>query len=221
MVNLGEIANTDGLLIKVYSERQKQKCIEICHAWEKRTRMTLDFDYYNKIYQGDVNNYIWIDENGKIKSKGIFKKKNNLDNNLPIIQEAMENYLVNKIPVEETINNCTNLMKFQSICHASSKYAYTMIGKFKRDRGKPHHFEGERLNEKTLRVYATKDNNTGTIYKVSKRTRNPEKFSNISSHIVIDNNNSLGKDFLQNSLDKEWYIVYTKNELRKKFGDII
>lgn len=214
-------SNTDGLLIKVYSEKNKQKCIEICHEWEKRTRMTLDFEYYKKIYQGDVNNYIWIDENGKIKSKGTFKKRNSLDNNLAIVQEAIENYLVSNIPVEETIENCTDLLKFQMICHATSKYAYTMIGGFERDRGKPQHFEGKKLNEKTLRVYATTDKNAGTVYKVSKRTQNPEKFPNVSSNVVIDNNNSLGKDFIKKGLDKDWYIVYTKNELRKKFGNII
>ena len=48
---------------------------DIAHEWETRTRLSLEFDIYNEIYQKDVNNYIIISEDGHYKSKGAYLKK--------------------------------------------------------------------------------------------------------------------------------------------------
>ena len=44
-------------------------------------------------------------ENGKIETKGKYVKENSpLDNNLPILNEALVAFITKGIPVEETIN---------------------------------------------------------------------------------------------------------------------
>lgn len=207
-------SNTDGLLVRVETESEEKRVRELCKEWENRTRMTLDYDVYNEVYQGDVNNYLMVREDGKIKSKGMyFKQRNNLDNNLAIVQEAIQEYLLNGTPVEDTINNCNELLKFQSICHMSGKYSYCMTGNWV-GKGKHREFVGTKLDGKTFRVYATLANK-GTLFKV-KTGGNPEKFGGISENVEIDNANKLDENFLNKMLDKNWYIEYTKDTLRDK-----
>jgi len=93
--------NTDGILVKLHSPSDKSKIISICDTWAKRVRMELEYEVVKKVFQKDVNNYVIVSEDGKVKSKGAFVKElNNLDNNLPIVNRAVKNYLVKGIPVE-------------------------------------------------------------------------------------------------------------------------
>ena len=61
--------NTDGLTLRY------KKCFAglvdvICREWEAMTRLELEDAYYSKMIIRDVNNYIGIYRNGKIKRKG-------------------------------------------------------------------------------------------------------------------------------------------------------
>ncbi|MEC0685772.1 DNA polymerase domain-containing protein, partial [Bacillus haynesii] len=70
-------SNTDGLFMKVEKEADINIIKEVAKEWENRTRLTLEWDVYEKIYQKDVNNYIIIDGNQNYKSKGAYVKKLN------------------------------------------------------------------------------------------------------------------------------------------------
>ena len=48
---------------------------DICHEWEQRTRLVLEFDEYRRVFQKDVNNYIVVSPDGKYQSKGAYVKK--------------------------------------------------------------------------------------------------------------------------------------------------
>ena len=62
---------------------------KIVKEWEKRTRLTMEYDYTNAIYQRDVNNYIAIFDDGKIERKGgSVKEAKVIDNDLPIVSDA-------------------------------------------------------------------------------------------------------------------------------------
>ena len=106
--------NTDGVMFKFKSKEDVDLYIDICNKWSARTKMELEHDFINKIIQKDVNNYIYIDENNKIKSKGAYLKELSIiDNDLPIVNKALKEKLINNIDIEKTINEANNLIDFQ------------------------------------------------------------------------------------------------------------
>ena len=199
-------SNTDGLIIMIPdTDEAFNKIDDICYEWEHRTGMGLGFDVIKEIYQKDVNNYLWIDD-GKGERKGAYVKDlNPLDNDLPIINKAMVDYMINKIPPEVTINNCDDLMMFQKIVKISGKYLHGL-------------HNGQVLNDKTFRVFASKNNNDTCIYKVKNLDKNPEKFAITPEHCFIDNSDIKNKK-VPDKLDRSWYTALA-NERLKQFGVI-
>lgn len=202
-------SNTDGILVKLRANNEQEASVEyaaldnICYEWESRTGMTLEFDEFRKVIQKDVNNYVIIDNDGNYKSKGAYVKKlSDLDNDLPIVNKALIDYIVKGIPVEETINNCDELKQFQRIVKLSMKYNYVMHG-------------NQKLDDKTFRVFASTDVNKGGIFKV-KTGKNPEKFANTPLNCFIFNADVNGVK-VTNELDKNWYINLA-NERLNQFG---
>ena len=105
--------NTDGGTILLYRNTVEQ-FKEICKNWEKLTKLTLEEVIYKKIYIRDVNSYCAIPYEGKVKLKGVFEKDKLLhkDPSSRIIAVALENYIVNDIPIEDTINNHKSIWDF-------------------------------------------------------------------------------------------------------------
>lgn len=199
-------SNTDGLLLKMDSINDYELMDDIVYEWEKLTGMKMEFELFNKVFQKDVNNYILIGDNGVVKSKGGYVKKlSNLDYDLPIVNKALINYMVNDIPVEQTINDCNELKEFQQVSKIGSKYK--------------HIIHGEKiLNEKCIRIFASKDENDEGVKKVSVRTGRPEKISNSPEKCFIFNDEVNGVT-VPDKLDKQWYIDMVNKRL-KDFGVI-
>lgn len=207
-------SNTDGVLVKLKHIDDFKLIDDICYEWETRTRMELEFETFVKVIQADVNNYILVKPNGEYKSKGAYVKKLNvLDNDLPIINSAIVNFLLKNISVENTINNCNKLIEFQKIVKISSNYKYAILGHWT-GRGKNKKFTGEKLKDKTFRIFASKYSKNG-IFKVN--DRNPEKFADTADNIFIDNSDIRDKN-IPEELDKSWYINLAKKRLKEKFG---
>lgn len=186
-------SNTDGLIVKIDKDND-QEILDICHEWEHRTRMELEYDYYVKIIQKDVNNYIIVDKDGHYKSKGAcVKKLNELDNNLPIVNKAVTEYFINNVPVEKTILECNDLKQFQLVAKISNKYLYALYG-------------DERLKEKCLRVFASKDENDKGVFKLKAIGKNPEKIAGTPIHCFINNEDINLNNEISSKLDKQWYI---------------
>lgn len=198
-------SNTDGLIIMIEDSDEAFEMIDdICYEWESRTRMGLGFDTIKEIFQKDVNNYVFIFDNGKLERKGAYvKESNSLDNDLPIINEALVNFMVNKIPVEKTINDCDELMKFQKIVKVSSKY---LCGWHNR----------KKLTDKTFRVFASKDYKDTFIGKQKNEGATIEKFANTPEHCFIMNED-IKERRIPNKLDRNWYINLAKERLNQ-FG---
>lgn len=187
-------SNTDGLIIQIDdTDEAFNKIDDICYEWEQRTKMSLSFDVITEIWQKDVNNYIFRFDNGKLERKGAYVKElNDLDYDLPIINEAIVKYLTENIHPEETINNCNELKMFQKIVKLSNKYKFAYHNK-------------ERLTEKTFRVFASKDYNDSYIGKQKDYGTTIEKFANTPMNCFIDNSDVNGKE-VPLKLDKQWYI---------------
>lgn len=199
-------SNTDGVLIKMNNYDDYDLIDDIAYEWEQRTHLNLEFDEYRKVFQKDVNNYIIVDAEGHYKSKGAYVKKlNNLDYDLPIINKALVDYMVNNIPVEDTINNCNDLKEFQLVTKISNKYKYILHGEHK-------------IKEKCIRIFASKYIDDPGVTKVSERTGKPAKISNSPEHCFIYNE-EVNDVKVPNKLDKSWYINLATKRLND-FGVI-
>ena len=186
-------SNTDGLFLKVDSKDTFEKIKDIAHEWEIRTRLTLEWDTFSKIYQKDVNNYIVIHEDGSYKSKGAYVKKlDTLDYDLPIVNKALINYFIKNISVEETITHCNNLLEFQKVVKVSSKYKCAMYG-------------DKILNERCLRVFASRSRRDKGVFKLKAEGKNPEKFANTPERCFIVNG-YINNVEVPRKLDRKWYI---------------
>lgn len=199
-------SNTDGLIIQVEdTDEAFNKVDDICWEWEQRTRMSLGFDTLNEIWQGDVNNYVFRFDNGKLERKGAYVKElSDLDNDLPIVNEAIVKYLTEGVPPKETINKCVEMIQFQKIVKVSSKYKYGWHnGKFQ--------------NDKTYRVFASTDPRDTYIGKCKTEGATIEKFANTPANCFIYNDDINGVECLP-KLNKKWYIALAEKRLREKFG---
>ena len=64
--------NTDGLEMMIPDNRVNDY-MKVCEEWEKMTNLNLEHDQYSKMVIRDVNNYMAIYKNGKVKCKGAFE----------------------------------------------------------------------------------------------------------------------------------------------------
>lgn len=198
-------SNTDGILILI-KEKDFDRLDDEVFAWEQRTGLHMSFDIYRTIIQKDVNNYLAIDFDGNVKSKGCFvKKQSDLDYDLPIVNKALVAYLVEGIPIEQTILFCNDLKEFQKIVKVSSKYICGW-------------HNGNRLQDKTFRVFADKRQTNGFIGKIKDKGGQwtVEKFANTPDHCFIWNDDVNGVP-VPDYLDKEYYIKTAKTRL-EQFG---
>lgn len=221
-------SNTDGLIIKIPDTDEAFNTIDdICFEWEQRTRMTLEFDTYSRIYQKDVNNYLIVDDEGNYKSKGAYvKKPAPLDNDLPIVKTAVLEYFLHGTRPEDTISNCDELIQFQKIVKISGKYAHALYNpkvheeKVRDENGKSKKvnvFEGGHIqSDKTFRVFADKREGMGGLFKVKGDGSNPQKFADTPEHANIWNQEVKGVK-VPVWLDREWYITMAEKRL-KDFG---
>ena len=192
-------SNTDGLIVKI-DQNNETEILEICKEWESRTRMKLEYDYYSKMIQKDVNNYIIVDAEGNYKSKGAYVKKlNELDFDLPIVNKAVVDYFIKGISVEETILNCKELKMFQNVVKVSSKYMYALYGE-------------EIMKEKCLRVFASKNKDDKGVFKLKEKGKNPEKIAGTPQHCFILNED-INHARIPRRLDKNWYVELAKKRI--------
>lgn len=197
-------SNTDGVLIKLRNPNDYELIDDIAHEWEKRTRLSLEFEEYTRVIQKDVNNYVMLDPDDDYHSKGGYVKElTPLDNNLPIVNKALVEYMIHDVPVEHTIGNCNDLKEFQMIAKIGGKFSHLLHG-------------DEELEEKTVRVFASNRSNDGGLRKFHIKTEKSQKFQNSPLKTFIYNDDVNGVNAPRH-LDKQWYIDMANKRL-KDFG---
>lgn len=206
-------SNTDGLLIKLRgnSEKEINACFEkvddICYEWERRSKMELEFDEFTEVWQKDVNNYIAIHKDGSVKSKGGYVKKlKTLDNDLPIVNKALIDYMVHGTAIEDTVNNCNDLIMFQKIVKLTNKYKYVV-------------HNNQQYSEKVFRVFASTSSKDSIICKVKQKGDKEvgEKFANTPNNCFICNDD-LHNLPIPSKLDRNYYIDLAKKRLNDFLG---
>ena len=202
--------NTDGLMYSI--EKSELPIVdEIASAWEKRTKFELETDEIAKVWIKDVNNLLFIDTKGNVKTVGGYlnygisvKGAWAINNNATIVKKAIIDYFVNGTPPEETINGCDDIFAFQMIAKAGSKYkeAYHLV-------------DGEKQPiQKVNRVYATKDTRYGKLFKIKAENDLTAKIEMLPEHCIIDNDNHLTID----DVDKTFYIEMAQKRINDYLG---
>lgn len=198
-------SNTDGLIIKIPdTDKAFDDVDDICYEWERRTRMGLGVDYIQEIWQKDVNNYVFRDDDGKLERKGAYVKENNpLDNDLPIINTALVRFFTEGVPVAKTINDCTELVQFQKLFKVTSKYICAF-------------HNAEKVDGKSFRVFASTHYCDTALFKMKLKPSGvvPEKFANCPEHCFIHNESLEGVSIDDVPLDKDWYIKLAEKRLQ-------
>lgn len=210
--------NTDGIMVEFHRDYYDQ-VLSITGEWQERTGFELEEDEVAAIAQKDVNNYVEIpegdlyDKDGKPrwKIKGGYVVRGiapagafNVNNNARVVATAIVNYFVFGTPAADTINACDDLSQFQIIAKAGAKYkeAYHLVD------GEKHPVQ------KVNRVYATKDERYGKLFKVKAEDEATAKIEMLPEHCVIDNANTMTID----DVDRQFYIDMATKRINDFLG---
>lgn len=205
-------SNTDGIFFKV-KKKDVPELKRRVSEWEKRTGLAMEYDEYTKFISKDVNNYLAVKVDGKIHAKGAYVKDlNDLDYDLPIVNEALRNYMISGTPVETTINACTDFRKFQKLVKLSNKYSWV-----EHENG----YGTTKLVNKAYRVYASRNNSDGRLLKckVTEKGDKKDKFGNTPDHCFICNDDIRNMP-IPSKLDRQYYIDLAIKRLND-FGVIV
>lgn len=235
--------NTDGLMISLEAE-ELPIVYRLNDEWQQSKRLELEEDKIATICQKDVNNYVMVFENGKVKTKGAYVTYGmapagafKINNDFTIVKKAVIEYFVNGTPVEDTICNCDDIHEFQIIAKAGGGYksVYRVPADFEErkkrwmkdnrtrdESGKlvnPRFtwccYDGPRSTvQRVNRVYASINPCMGTLVKV-KPDGTVGKIGGLPESCIIDNKNKLTLD----QVDKHWYIDLAKKYISDYMGD--
>lgn len=182
--------NTDGLFCLVNDEKG---FIEAANKVSEDVGIGVEFDHYVKMIQRDVNNYVALASDGSYHSKGkIFKERNELDNDCPIIQKALINY-IRFGGYRSFIENDTDLIDYGMIIRKGRAYKALYHG----------YVSPETKLGDTNRVFACVHRTGGVIKQKFDDT--VVKYPALPENIKVDNGDVRDKQ-CPFWLDKDWYI---------------
>lgn len=197
-------ANTDGVVSRIHKS-QETLFKEICNWWQKETNLNLERTDYLMYFRQDVNNYVTKKTDGKTKEKGRYLQERNVKKGYkhPIIPIAMYQFIVNNIPVEETISNHKNILDF---C-ISQKSGNEFKIEYHLDNG-----DIQKL-QKNNRFFVS--NSGGALYK--RRENNTLIGIVVGEKVIILNDYDSKKDIKEYDIKYEYYI----NEAKKYTDEVI
>lgn len=216
-------SNTDAHYYIPFSEEDEKAIDDIADDWMKRTGYTLDDDPFKAIFQKDVNNYLAVTSDGKVKFKGAIGLTNGLKVSKAIVSNAFINYVVSGKDYKDFINECTDLRQFQMITKTGWTFDDTVV----RDV-----YGNERTAQKVNRTFAIKDpNNAVEIFKVKRGAVVEEEgttivgddsytkgLPNAPEYYAIDNE-AIGEGWITiDDIDKGYYINQVEDLLVLWFG---
>lgn len=191
--------NTDGVMISIPDDAY-ETVIAVNEWWQKQTGLLLEEDRIEFVWQKDVNNYVMRTTDGHEKVKGSYLVRGispigawSINNNATIVAEALKAYLLDGVPVRETIEACDNPFQFQLIAKASGKYSrvYQIV-------------DGEEVDmQKCNRVFACADESLGRLYKVKAADGSVAKIESLPEHCLVSNEGMCRIE----QIDKEWYVA--------------
>lgn len=130
------LANTDGfdmMIPRQYEDRYFNRCKD----WEKQTKLVLAYEEYDRMFLKNVNNYLAISKEGKIKATGCFKwddsdKKaaGSLSKNKSflVVRKAVSAYFLKNIEPEDYLKTNRNIFDYCAGIQASDGWQFESDG---------------------------------------------------------------------------------------------
>lgn len=216
--------NTDAVMFTI-EEEYKPQVLQVIKNWEDLTGLEMEEDKIVKIVMRDVNSYCEIvqigDNDFKVNYKGgEFKGKHKFNwnkeerifeysfddeieaNSLTIVSEALLKKLLFDIPIEDTINNCNDIFRFQMITHLGGTYEKCV-------QESPN---GDIELQRNNRIYAS-NGTSGTIIKVKPDGRR-DSLALCPPNPIVDNKNECTIE----DINKSWYIKIANQKLNDFLG---
>jgi hypothetical protein len=216
--------NTDAVMFTI-EEEYKPQVLQVIKDWEDLTGLEMEEDKIVKIVMRDVNSYCEIvqvgDNDFKVNYKGgEFKGKHKFKwnkeerifeysfddeieaNSLTIVSEALLKKLLFDIPIEDTINNCNDIFRFQMITHLGGTYEKCV-------QESPN---GDIELQRNNRIYAS-NGTSGTIIKVKPDGRR-DSLALCPPNPIVDNKNECTIE----DVNKLWYIKIANQKLNDFLG---
>ena len=196
--------NTDGLEMMIPNDKV-ELYLDICKQWEDLTQLALEHDEYSKMIIRDVNNYMAISKNGKVKCKGAFewedlaKKKVatfHKNKSFLIIPKAIYAFFVNNIKPEDFLDANTDIFDYCGAVKAKSGWKFV-------DR---QLIKGEVINtkqQKIVRYYIS--NEGGKLVKCHNDGREIQVESGEWLQTVV-NKLDAGVSFNSYDINKKYYL---------------
>lgn len=112
--------NTDGIVTMVEIERHAE-FEALFKEWEQATNLETEETEYRALYAKDVNNYIAVKPDGKVKQKGVYSYNGSALNS-PLSKNPVQLVCIDAVcaliqkgtPIETTIRDCTKIERFTS-----------------------------------------------------------------------------------------------------------
>lgn len=203
--------NTDGIMVSVPEERYGE-VLAANEWWQEQTSLVLEEDRIEFVWQKDVNNYALRKTDGSEKVKGGYLVRGidpvgawSVNNNATIVAEALKRYLLDGVPVADTIDACDDPRRFQLIAKAGGKYSRVYQHVYPEPVGEAGVETVGR--QKCNRVFATWDRRYGRLYKVKKADGSVAKVENLPEHCLVWNGDLEAEPPPMSLIDKDYYIA--------------
>lgn len=192
-------ANTDGLFV-LRPKDKEQEFQDVCRTWETLTKLVLEEDRFEAMYQYAINDYLAVKEGysvskdpNLIKKKGLFIDTVTLGKGMDtlIIAEAINKYFTDNIPIEETIYGCTDIHKFLTYQKVDKKFRVE--------------YNGE-LIQQINRFYMSTDGHILLKCKVDDQGRRSEYERIIAECGVIIYNNIKDPSYIPDNINYAYYL---------------
>jgi hypothetical protein len=203
--------NTDGIMVSV-PEEGYAAVVEANERWQRQTALELEEDRIEFVWQKDVNNYALRKTDGTEKVKGGYLVRGispigawSVNNNATVVADALRRWLLDGIPVAETIEACDDPAAFQMIAKAGHKYSrvYQLVSD-----GEGGWREEDR--QKCNRVFAGLDPALGRLYKVKAADGSVAKIESLPERCLLAN----GAFPLIAEIDKSFYTELAERRAR-------
>lgn len=110
--------NTDGITVAMLRDTEDQY-VKVCEEWQKQVGLQLEYADYSKMIIRDVNSYIAVYTDGKLKRKGAYQYEGlgwHQDQGSLIVPMAAEAQMLKGLPIREFISehlkDCDNKWDF-------------------------------------------------------------------------------------------------------------
>jgi len=108
-------ANTDGIVCNAPTSMLDQMH-SIAFDWELETGYILEQTDYSVVASANVNNYLAVKTDGKIKGKGVFAATGLAKNpDCPIVKKAVAYKIARNIPIYQTVMGCEDITQFITV----------------------------------------------------------------------------------------------------------